>query len=150
MGCAKIVRKKTCFYPPLPFLSVWDKLYYHILSLLHIYPENTRTLFPLLRCSLWDLYMLMIGYIMAGWSCSFVCKLHILIIIIMQTYLKTLNCQNAFQVHAAECVSTIKKIISIIFLSIYGAVYFQLTHFSYVDCENVYCILLSSSNRKCE
>ena len=37
-----------------------------------------------------------------------------------------------------------------IFLSIYGAVCRQLTQFAYHDCENVYFILLSSSNRKYE
>ena len=54
-----------------------------------LYPGNTGTLFPLLMFSLW--YLQMIGYIMACRSCSFVCRLHHLIIIIMQTYLKALN-----------------------------------------------------------
>ena len=36
-------------------------------------------------------YLQMIGYIMACRSCSFVCRLHHLIIITMQTYLKALN-----------------------------------------------------------
>ena len=40
--------------------------------------------------------------------------------------------------------------IAIIFYSIYGAVCLQLTHFSCDDRENVYFILLSSSNRKYE
>ena len=44
----------------------------------------------------------------------------------------------------------IKTILSIIFYSIYGAVCLQLTHFSCDDRENVYFILLSSSNRKYE
>ena len=52
-------------------------------------------------------------------------------------------------VYAAECVSKIKTILSIIFYSIYGAACLQLTQFSYDDDrENVYFILLSSSNRK--
>ena len=46
-------------------------------------------------------------------------------------------------------VSKIKTILSVIFYSIYGAVYLQLTQFSH-DHENVYFILLSSSNRKYE
>ena len=50
--------------------------------------------------------------------------------------------------YAADCVSKIKTILSIIFYSIYGAVCLQLTQFSYDDRENVYFILLSSSNRK--
>ena len=32
-----------------------------------------------------------VGYVLACWSCSFVCTLHHLIIIIVQTYLKTFN-----------------------------------------------------------
>ena len=57
---------------------------------------------------------------------------------------------SRFQVYAAECVSEIKTILSIIFYSIYGAVCLQLTHFSCDDRENVYFILLSSSNQKYE
>ena len=68
----------------------------------------------------------------------------------MQTYLKALNYWNACQVYAAKCVSKIKTILSIIFNSIYGAVCLQLTQFSCDDRENVYFILLSSSNRKYE
>ena len=83
-------------------------------------------------------------------SCSFVCRLHHLIIIIMQTYLKALNYWNACQVYDADWVSKIKKIISIIFYSIYRAVCLQLTQFSCDDRENVYFILLSSSNWKYE
>ena len=40
--------------------------------------------------------------------------------------------------------------VSIIFYSVYGAVYLQLAQFSCDDRENVYFILLSSSNRKYE
>ena len=48
------------------------------------------------------------------------------------------------------CVFKIKTILSIILYSIYGAVCLQLTQFSSDDRENVYFILLSSSNRKYE
>ena len=72
-----------------PWLWVWDGCTIIFCHLLHIYPGNTGTLFPLLMFSLW--YLQMIGYIMASRSCSFVCRLHHLIIIIMQTYLKALN-----------------------------------------------------------
>ena len=47
-------------------------------------------------------------------------------------------------------VSKIRIILSIIFLSIYGAVCLQLTQLSCDDRENVYFILLSSSNQKYE
>ena len=72
-----------------PWLCVWDGCTIIFCHLLQIYPGNTGTLFPLLMFSLW--YLQMIGYIMACGSCSFVCRLHHLIIIIMQTYLKALN-----------------------------------------------------------
>ena len=69
-----------------PWLCVWDGCTIIFCRLLHIYPGNTGTLFPLLMFSLW--YLQTIGYIMACRSCSFVCRPHHLIIIIMQTYLK--------------------------------------------------------------
>ena len=72
-----------------PWLCVWDGCTIIFCHLLHIYPGNTGTLFPLLMFSLW--YMQTIGYIMTCRPCSFVCRLHHLIIIIMQTYLKALN-----------------------------------------------------------
>ena len=68
----------------------------------------------------------------------------------MQSYLKALSYWNACQVYAAACVSKIKTILSIIFYSIYGTVCLQLTRFSCDDRDNVYFILLSSSNRKYE
>ena len=55
----------------------------------YIYIPGKLGLFPFLMFSLW--YLQTIGYIMACRSCSFVCRLHHLIIIIMQTYLKALN-----------------------------------------------------------
>ena len=54
------------------------------------------------------------------------------------------------QVYAAECVPKIETILAIIFHSIYGAVCLKFTQFACHDCENVYFILLSSSNRKYE
>ena len=53
-------------------------------------------------------------------------------------------------VYGAVCVSKIKTILSIILYTIYGAVCLQLTQFSSDDRENVYFILLSSSNWKYE
>ena len=38
----------------------------------------------------------------------------------MQTYQKALNFYNAFRVYAAQCMSKIKSIISVILYSIYG------------------------------
>ena len=72
-----------------PWSCVWVGCTIIFCHLLHIYPGKIGTLFPFLMFSLW--YMQTIGYIMACRSCSFVCRLHHLIIIIMQTYLKALN-----------------------------------------------------------
>ena len=52
--------------------------------------------------------------------------------------------------NVAECVFKIETILAIIFHSIYGAVCLQLTQFYSDDCENVYFIFLSSSNRNIE
>ena len=51
---------------------------------------------------------------------------------------------------SAECVSKSKTILSIIFYSILWSMCLQLTRFSCDDRENVWFILLSSSNRKYE
>ena len=83
-------------------------------------------------------YMAVAKYVSAiralymSWACrshSFVCTLHHLIIIIVQTYLKTLNLYNACQIYFVECVSKIKHILSVIHYTICGAVCFQFTHF---------------------
>ena len=70
----------------------------------------------------------------------FICTLHHLIIIIMQTYFKTLNLSNACQIHFVECVSKIKHILSVIHYTICGAVCFQFTHFPCDDWENIYTL----------
>ena len=62
---------------------------YSVIYSICIYLGNTGTLFQLLMFSL--SYLQTIGYIMACRSCSFVCKLHHLIIIIIQTHLKALD-----------------------------------------------------------
>ena len=99
----------------------------------------------LLHSTFYIIYMPIVGYILGCRSCLFVCTLHHLIIIIMQTYLKTLNLWNACQIYFVECVSKIKHIFSVIHYTIYGAVCFQFTHFPCDDRENIHFILLSSS-----
>ena len=49
-----------------------------------------------------------------------------------------------------SCVSKIMHILSVIHYTICGAVCFQFTHFPCDDWDNMYCVLLSSSNRKHE
>ena len=75
-----------------------------------------------------------VGYVLACRSYLFV-HYH-LIIIIVQTYLKTLNCQIYF----VECVSEIKRILSVIHYTIYGAVCFQFTHFPFDDLEDIFTL----------
>ena len=72
-----------------PWLCAWDVSYIIFCHLLHIGSGKTGNLFSLLLCSLW--WVLIVGYVLACRSYSFVCTLHHPIIIIVQTYLKTLD-----------------------------------------------------------
>ena len=86
--------------------------------------------------------MQIVGYVLPCRSYSFVCTVHHLIIIIVQTYLNTLNLYNACQIYFVECVSKIKHIVSVIHYTICGAVCFQFTHFPCDDWENIYILCL--------
>ena len=57
-----------------------------------------------------------------------------------QSYLRVLDLHNAFQVHSVEWGYEINSIILVICHAIYGAVYIQLTHSSYDECE-IICTL---------
>ena len=57
--------------------------------LLHIHSRKTGNWFSLFLCSLW--WVQIVGCALAWMSYSYICTLHHLIIIIVQTYLKTLN-----------------------------------------------------------
>ena len=131
-----------------PWLYAWDVCYIIFCHLLHIHSGKTGILFSLLLCRLWGVQKF--GYVLACRSYSFACTLHHLIIIIVQTYLRTLNIRNACQIYFVECVSKIKHIFSVIHYAIHGAVCFQFTHFPCDDWENINFVLLSSSNRKYE
>ena len=71
-----------------PRLCSWGVCHLMLCYSLHIHSGKTGNLFPLLLCSLW--WVQKFGCILT-WSCSFICTLHHLIIIIVQTFLKTLN-----------------------------------------------------------
>ena len=131
-----------------PWLCAWDVCYIIFCHSLHIHSGKTGILFSLLLCRLW--WVQILGYVLTCRSCSFVCTLHHLIIIIVQTYLRTLNLRNACQIYFVECVSKIKHIFSVIHYTIYGAVCFQFTHFPCDGWENIHFVLLSSPNRKYE
>ena len=119
-------------YQPFTLLSFFSLvvclrcLLHHILS--HIactFREN------------WDFVLIIIVQFMmtaysrirCGLSYSFVCTLHHLIIIIVQTYLQTLNLWNVCQIYFCECVSKIEHILLVIHYSLFGAVCFQFTQF---------------------
>ena len=132
-------------YPSLSYFSVVvsvDVCYIIFRHLLHICLGKTGILFSLLLCSLW--WVQLGRYILACRSCPFVCTLYHPIIIIVQTYLKTMNWQNACQVYFVECVSKIKHIFSVIHYTMYGAVCFQLIRFPLDGWASIHFVLLSS------
>ena len=77
-------------------------LLHHSLSLIAYTFRENRGLVWLLLCRLW--WVQIFGYALACRSCSFACTLHHLNIIIVQTYLRTLNLWNACQIYFVECV----------------------------------------------
>ena len=89
-------------YHIFPWLCAWNVCYIIFCHLLHIYSGKTGILFSLLLCSLW--WVQIVGYVLACRSCSFVCTLQHLIIIIVQTYMRTLNLLNACKIYFVECV----------------------------------------------
>ena len=72
-------------YHIFPWLCAWDVCYIIFCHLLHIHSEKTGILFSLLLCSLW--WVQLVGYVLAPRLCSFVCTLHHIIIIIVQTFI---------------------------------------------------------------
>ena len=79
----------THCYHICPWLCAWDVCYIIFCHLLHIHSGKTGIFFSLLFRSL--RWMQIVRYVLACMSNSFVCTLHHLIIIVVQTYLKTLN-----------------------------------------------------------
>ena len=126
------------FYHILPWLCARDVCYIIFCHLLHIHSGKTGNMFSLLLCSLW--WVQIFGYVLACRSYSFVCTVHHLIIIIVQTYLKALNLWNAYQIYFVECVDKIKHILSVIHCILCGAVYFQFTHFPCDDLDKIYTL----------
>ena len=82
------IRLSHCYHI-FPLLCAWDVCYIMFCHLLHIHSGETGNLFSLLLCSLW--WVQIFGYVLACRSYSFVCTVHHLIIIIVQTSLKALN-----------------------------------------------------------
>ena len=125
-----------CFHI-FPWLCAWDVCYIIFWHLLYIHPGKTGNLFSLVLCSLW--WVQIVGYVLACRSYSFVCTLHHLIFVIVQTisedselikYLSDIVCR----------VCKIKHILSVTHYTICGAVCFQFTHFLCDDWENIYTL----------
>ena len=70
-------------YHIFPWFCAWDVCCIIFCHFLHIHSGKPGILFSLLLCSLW--WVQIVGYVLACKSCSFVCTLHHLIIIIVQT-----------------------------------------------------------------
>ena len=124
-------------YHIFSWLCVWYVCYIIFCYLLHIHFGKTGNLFSLLLCSLW--WVQVIGYALSWRSYSFLCTFHHLIIIIVQTNLKTLNLWIKSEIFV-ECVSKIRQIRSVIHYTIRGAECFQFTHFPCDDRENIYTL----------
>ena len=136
-------------YPPFPLLSyfpwlcAWDVCYIIFCHLLHTRSGKTGNLFSLSLCSL--LWVQIFGYVLACRSYSFVCTVHHLITIIVQTYLKALNLLNACQIYFVECVSKIKHILSVIHYTIFRVRSWN----NGVRCMSFYILMNQSLSNRC-
>ena len=111
-------------------------LLHHILSLIAYTFRENRYFVLIIR--LW--WVQIFGYVLACRSWSFACTLHSLTIIIVQTYLRTLDLRNACQIYFVECVSKIKHIFSVIHYTIYGAVFFFSLTIPLVVIDRIYTL----------
>ena len=93
-------------------------------------PRKTRILFSLLLHSLW--WVQIAGYVMA---------LQIVFVCLYFTPSHYHHCANLSEdIELIKCPSDIKRIISVIHYTIYGAVCFYFTHFPCDDWENIYIL----------
>ena len=111
----------------------------YCISWYDIHSGETEVLFSLLLCSLW--WMQIAGYVLACRSCSFVCILHNLIIIIVQSYLKTLNLKMEMpvKIYCVECVRKIKIFSQLSIIQYMGQCVFSLP-ISLVIIERIYTL----------
>ena len=118
---------------PFPLLSYFSVvvclrcLLHHFLSCIACtFRENLDFVFSIIvqfmmRANSWIRYGLQIVF-----GCLCITPSHV---IIVHTYLYTLNLWNVCQIYFVECVSKIEHILLVIHYSIYGAVCFQFTKF---------------------
>ena len=76
------IHVSNCFHI-YPWLCAWDVCYIIFCHLLYIHSGKAGNVFSLVLCSLW--WVQIVGCVLACRSYSFVCTLHHLIIIIVQT-----------------------------------------------------------------
>ena len=122
-------------YHIFPWLCARDVCYIIFCHLLH---THFRILFSLSLCSWW--WVQIVGYVLACRSYSFVCTLHHLIIIIVQTYLKI------YKMPIGYILSSVWVRLSIFFqLSIIQdmGLCFKFTRFPCDDWENIHFVLSS-------
>ena len=113
-------------------------LLHHILSFIAYTFRESRDFVFIIIVQI--MIMQIFGYVLACRSCSFVCTLHHLIIIIVQTYLRTLNLWNACQVYFVECVSKIKPVFSVIHHTKYMELCVFSLPISLVKIERIYTL----------
>ena len=106
--------------------------------LLHIRSGKTRNLVSSLLCSLW--WVQIFGYVLACRSYSFVCTVHHLIIIIVQTYL--ISQISLRYIYVVEYVSKIKHIFFPVSIIQYVGLYIFSLLISRVMIERIYILCL--------
>ena len=91
----------THYYHNFQWLCAWDVCYVIFCHILHVQSGKTEILFSLLLCNL--RWVQIVGNVLACRSCSFVSTLHHIIIMIVQTYLKTLNWKCLSDIFCRVC-----------------------------------------------
>ena len=139
-----------CFHV-VPWLCAWDVCYIIFCHLLYIHYGKTGNLFSLVLCSLW--WVQIVGYVLACRSYSFVCTLHHLIIIIVQTLsedTELIKCLSGIICWVCEYIrlGTFSQLSIIQFM--WGCVFSVYPFPLWWLREYTYFVLLSSSNRKYE
>ena len=126
-----------------PWLYAWDVYYIIFCHLLYIHSGKTGNLFSLVLCSLW--WVQIVGYVLVCWSYSFVCTLHHLIIIIVQTLSEDIEIIKLSSVWVRLSIFSQLSIIQYV-----GLCVFVYPFLLWWLREYIYFVLLSSSNRKYE
>ena len=110
-------------YHIFPWFCAWDVCYIIYCHLLHIHSGKKRAF----------VFIIIVHFMMSaniqihfGLQIVFVCLYITLIIINVQTYLKTLNLLNACQMYFVECVSKITHIFSAIHCLLFSVYLFPL------------------------